>query len=575
MSSDNVKTKSCHFCSQPVYRLLLLSLILVSLIPVLFLMMHLYQAAWNNAWREINEKHRLLALNLANPIKIYIDDRRSMLGKLAQDIANDHSGTLAVQKEKLEDAILFMDGFKSIALVSKTGKTLILAHNNDVLGRHDHRYRNEKCFLHSRDTHIWCLSDIKIGPTGKRPTIIMTQAIPTEGNRPTNVLLAELGIDTINNLRKNIKFGKRGHSAIVDKRGHVIAHPNPEWMKTMHDLSKLSIVQKMMHGETGVAEFFSPYIKADMVAGYTSVPEIGWGIMVPQPLQEIKDQVNKLMLSHTRWLFIGISLALLIGIFLVHWITRPLNRLAAATDDLLRSNFATELPTLSAYAPREIHKLYAAMSALINGFRKSQQENEKLNATLQQRVDDATVKLIDSNARLERLALCDHLTTLPNRRQFESVLRNKQNRRQTDSKEICLMLIDIDHFKDVNDCYGHAAGDLVIRDIALILNKAMRLGDLVARYGGDEFAAQLLCNEATCHARAEQIRQEIENTLFDWNDNHISATVSIGMIYCGELKDENIDMLLHEVDTAMYQAKKQGRNQVHTIQLKGKGVGGT
>ena len=89
----------------------------------------------------------------------------------------------------------------------------------------------------------------------------------------------------------------------------------------------------------------------------------------------------------------------------------------------------------------------------------------------------------------------------------------------------------------------------------------------MARYGGDEFAAQLRCNQDICASRAEQIRQEVENTLIDWKDKHISATVSIGMIYVDKLRDENIDMLLHRVDTAMYQAKKHGRNQVHLIEI--------
>jgi len=530
-------------------------------------MSHLYQAAWQNAWREINEKHRLLALNLANPIKIYIDDRRSMLGKLAQDIAKDQSHSQSIKKNMLEDAILFMDGFESIALVSRSGRTLLLAHENEKLEANDHRYQNDSCFVHSRNTQIWCLSNIKRGPVTKRPTIIMTQAIIDTDRPPDEVLVAELSIDLIEKLRENIKFGIKGHSAIVDKLGHVIAHPNPEWMRTMHDLSKLSVVQKMMHGETGVTQFYSPFVKEDMVAGYTSVPEIGWGVMVPQPLSEVANQVHRLMKSNTEWLLLGVSLALLAGLFLVRWITSPINRLADAAEDLLRTNFKTELPSLSDYAPKETHKLYRAINILIDGFRKAQQENTELNATLQQRVDDATAKLLESNARLERLALCDHLTTLPNRRQFESVLRNRLNRRQNDSEEICLMLIDIDHFKTINDCYGHAAGDLVIREIASLLNKAMRLGDLVARYGGDEFAAQLQCTRDICTTRAEQLRQEIENTLIEWNNAHITATVSIGMIYVDKLRDENIDMLLHRVDTAMYQAKKHGRNQVHLIEL--------
>jgi diguanylate cyclase (GGDEF)-like protein len=302
-----------------------------------------------------------------------------------------------------------------------------------------------------------------------------------------------------------------------------------------------------------------------MVAGYTSVPGIGWGVMVPQPLKEVERQVNTLMQSHTRWMFTGVVLAILIGLLLVRWITRPLNRLVVATDTLLKTNFAADLPPLSRYAPKETEKLYNAMHALLNGFRKIQAENQSIQENLQQRIEDATTKLLESNSRLEQLALCDHLTTLPNRRQFESVLRNSLNRRTTDRQNICLMLIDIDYFKNINDCYGHAAGDHVIRQIASILNSAMRMGDLVARYGGDEFAAELHCDEDTCYERAEQIRREIENTVFEWNDTHITTTVSIGLAQCDVSEEANIDVLLHEVDTSMYEAKKRGRNQIHHI----------
>ena len=98
------------------------------------------------------------------------------------------------------------------------------------------------------------------------------------------LLIGELKIAPIEKLRRGIRFGKGGHSAIVDNHGRVIAHPNPDWMNNdIVDLSNLPIVQKMMAGETGVTEFFSPFKKHDMVAGYTSVAGLGWGIMVPQP----------------------------------------------------------------------------------------------------------------------------------------------------------------------------------------------------------------------------------------------------------------------------------------------------
>ena len=117
------------------------------------------------------------------------------------------------------------------------------------------------------------------------------------------VLLGELRTDLIEELRRTIRFGEKGHSAIVDKFGRVIAHPNPKWMEEMHDLSAQDLVQKMMRGESGVTEFYSPFLKEQMVAGYAAVPEIGWGVMVPQPKSEIERQVRALLYAQFGWAF--------------------------------------------------------------------------------------------------------------------------------------------------------------------------------------------------------------------------------------------------------------------------------
>ena len=350
----------------------------------------------------------------------------------------------------------------------------------------------------------------------------------------------------------------------------MIAHPNPEWMKEIKDLSDLSIVKLMMEGKTGVTEFYSPFVKEQMVAGYAAVPEIGWGIMVPQPKKEIEAQVHALIRSQFSWGGIGLVLAVLLAVPLAHWITRPINRLARATDDLEENNYKGAIPPISEYAPREINKLDYGFRKVISGLQKSREEVNELNQSLQLKIESATQKLRDANARLEHLAKSDHLTELANRRHFEKTLNELLSQSEETREPLCLMLIDIDNFKEINDRYGHAAGDAVLIQIAPILKMNMRPNDLVARYGGDEFVIQMNCAAEVGMTRAREIRNYLQNYEFDWQGIKIRATVSIGLLHPdskggGNVANYNFETLLQKADIAMYNAKKKGRNTVVQI----------
>ena len=561
--------------SQPVQRLLVVGFIVIALVPVGFLAYMLYQEAWNNAWREINEKHRLLAMNLAPPITIYINDHRSLLALLADDL-EQHDNVLHVDnfndvQAKLDNALNHMDGLRSLSLIAPDGNIFAVAQRQNQAEPIQTRvFSDEKCFLKSRDTGIWSLSGIKRSPISGDPTIVLSHPIKQKVDTPNAVLLAELRIDLIEQLRKNIHFGEKGHSAIVDSSGHVIAHPNPDWMTEIKDLSHLPIVKLMMDGQTGVTEFYSPFVKQQMVAGYTAVPDIGWGIMVPQPKKEVQAQVNSLIRAQFSWAGIGLILALLLAIPLAHWITRPINRLAKAADKLEENDYYGDIPSISEYAPKEINQLDHGFRKVISGLQQSRAEVNELNKSLQVKIEAATKKLRDANTRLEYLAKSDYLTELANRRHFEKTLNDLLSQQDELSEPICIMLIDIDNFKDINDRYGHAAGDAVLVQIAPILKMNMRPNDLVARYGGDEFVIQMNCAAEVGLSRAREIRTYLQNYEFDWQGHKIKTTVSIGLLHPEQKNGANlvqldIETLLHKADSAMYHAKKKGRNTVVQI----------
>ena len=170
-----------------------------------------------------------------------------------------------------------------------------------------------------------------------------------------------------------------------------------------------------------------------------------------------------------------------------------------------------------------------------------------------------------ANQRLTRLAMVDDLTEAYNRRFLREALRTEGRRAARSGKPFSCMMIDCDHFKLINDTYGHVRGDAVLAELADLLKLSVKMTDVVARYGGEEFC--VLMPETTMHqARvvAERLRRTAAGHLFGPRRD-IRLTISIGLAgtQAGDVYSE--DLLLRRADVALYRAKAAGRNRLVTL----------
>jgi diguanylate cyclase (GGDEF)-like protein len=166
------------------------------------------------------------------------------------------------------------------------------------------------------------------------------------------------------------------------------------------------------------------------------------------------------------------------------------------------------------------------------------------------------------NSQLEMIGRVDGLTGLYNRRFWQEQFEMEYKRDQRNESPSALMMLDIDHFKKVNDTYGHPAGDEVIKTVADIIKKAIRETDIAGRYGGEEFAIILPDTPvANVEFVAERIRRQVEKCVMIYDEIEISFTISIG-IAGFKRTDKDSAQWLDSADKALYKAKGAGRNRV-------------
>jgi len=163
---------------------------------------------------------------------------------------------------------------------------------------------------------------------------------------------------------------------------------------------------------------------------------------------------------------------------------------------------------------------------------------------------------------LQRQALVDAMTGLPNRRAFDDALLRAVEGAARSGGAVGLLLVDVDHFKRINDTHGHAAGDEVLRQVATLIREEPRRVDLCARLGGEEFAI-ILAGASPEAARefAERLRRKIAAAAIVFEGKAIAVTVSIGVAAMMP-SDESADVALLRADAALYKAKDGGRNLV-------------
>lgn len=185
------------------------------------------------------------------------------------------------------------------------------------------------------------------------------------------------------------------------------------------------------------------------------------------------------------------------------------------------------------------------------------------------KAEELAAELLEANGKLRDLAFRDGLTGLYNYRYFQELMDREISRATRYHLPLSLMVFDIDYFKQVNDTYGHPAGDVVLRCLALLVTSTMRTSDMVVRYGGEEFAVILpMTDLAGCKVYAERLRRQIEEMETVISGTIIKISVSIGLTsYEPEMKTINKIQMINAADAAMYSIKKNGRNRVGVMRL--------
>jgi diguanylate cyclase (GGDEF)-like protein len=341
---------------------------------------------------------------------------------------------------------------------------------------------------------------------------------------------------------------------ITDAQGRVIHHPSgpegegevPRAVGTQH-----------RHRVLAWPDGGQYLTAAARVMPRTPTTDLGWTVIVRQPkamAMHSADQAAQLtLLAGGIVAFIGVVAAyVLAGRF-----SAPIEQVSDAARRIGEGDLDAEIPV--AERPAELRELGLSLQQMTRALVQQKRGLEDANRGLEERVRERTAELEKASSELARLARRDTLTGLANRRAADERLHQEVALHVRHGQPLSVLLIDIDHFKRVNDTHGHDVGDAVLIEVGQRLGSACRNTDLVARYGGEEFIVVMThTDEQGALAVAEKLRAEFAAA--PWPTVG-SLTASIGAA-CGYGRHTEVAALVKLADEALYQAKRSGRDRV-------------
>jgi diguanylate cyclase (GGDEF)-like protein len=276
-------------------------------------------------------------------------------------------------------------------------------------------------------------------------------------------------------------------------------------------------------------------------------------------------ELTERLLATSRWALVSVLLLILVpgllAVLLSASLSKRLSELARASR-LLDGRRQVGIDTTGSDEVAELSRALVDLNARVN------RSTEELEERVRQRtevIEQQKRELVRLNEELEEMASHDPLTGLFNRRAMEERARQLFALALREGRWLGVAMIDVDHFKSVNDRYGHLAGDETLRALAALLNESFRREtDLIGRYGGEEFAIVTTAAHGNDEfaARLERFRKELETTPISIHEAVVHITVSCGAVMTIPDSEDAIDTVLNDADRALYSAKELGRNRV-------------
>jgi len=257
-----------------------------------------------------------------------------------------------------------------------------------------------------------------------------------------------------------------------------------------------------------------------------------------------------------------VALWLILYITLAQMVARPLLRLAGGLDRINREH-ANELPRMQRrFARGQMDEMTYLLNSFVwmrGALRRSRHKLFAYQSELEQKIAERT-------RELHHQAMHDDLTSLLNRRAFEHAMTDLMRSPRGAEAPNVLCLIDLDHFKLVNDTFGHAAGDQVLRQVAEILRRNTRPSDTVARMGGDEFAIILHdCVASDAQTKMGRLEKEVASLLLEKDGRRVAIGLSAGLVAFSARTGDDLRHAMEKADAACYAAKEAGRHQVRVF----------
>ena len=391
------------------------------------------------------------------------------------------------------------------------------------------------------------IGDAAMDPGLKTRAILIADPIRTPRGTVIGALGAKVSLDSMDRILAAYSQEGVREAYLINAAGKVLASSHllgaPQ---TDADLAQDSATKLYTH--PGEALRYTGYNGLTVIGTLKRAPVLEWGVVVEinknMAFAKI-EALQRMTLALVGVLMVGIGLcAYVLGLTIV----RPLRRLTRGADQVAAGNLDIDLP-VSTHS--EVGYLTQVFNHMVARLRHSREALATVNAALQAK-----------NIELHALSITDELTGLYNRKHLMETLQTEVIRSQRNHHTFALLVVDIDHFKMVNDTYGHQKGDEVLRRLGAMLREAVRSCDYVARYGGEEFIVLLPeVGAAGGLEVAERIREQVARERINPMGDRI--TVSIGMSVF-EQHGDTPEMLFQQADQALYRAKTSGRNRIAT-----------